>query len=259
MAEDKKRVKRGDPEIKGFVTEMRQAKKDDSDDDEEHEAYVSSISRKSILEVRKAGASRILRSGTNRRFPPTELIHVSCKEDGTYKFFEINQRVALILNNFQVPTQGQATHLFEYTDTCDMEHLRGCISYTATIKWQRTKVYRPSRIGKNTFWETGYIGEKGGVPYYSTQGNARRAVSLRILVDFFTFQVENADRPLPPNHYWPMVLLDQTTNGDNFVVLAESKGRSKQEDHLFCIVIRRGDSCVLLIPREHDQQPWKEI
>ena len=84
----------------------------DSEEDDEHEAYISSISKKSILAVRHAGATRILRSRTNNRFPPTEMIAVSNKEDGTYKFFDINQRVALILNRFKMPTANQVRHLF---------------------------------------------------------------------------------------------------------------------------------------------------
>ena len=145
----------------------------DSDDEEEHEAYISSISKKAIVQVRRAGATRILRSGSNRRFPPTEMIEASNEEDGTYKFFEINQRVATILNNFDLPTKGQTKQLFVYYDTCDIEHLRGHISYTAIVKWQRRFEYRPSRMGKNTFWETGYVGEKDGVPYYSTMENVQ--------------------------------------------------------------------------------------
>ena len=53
--------------------------------------------------------------------------------------------------------------------------------------------------------------------------------------------------------------MDQTTEGNNFVGLAEPRGRGKQEDHLFCIVIRHGENFALLIPRVNSPQPWKEV
>ena len=230
------------------------------DDDEEHdEAYISSISKKSILSMRQAGATRILRSGTNQRFPPTEMIAASSKEEGTYRYFDINQRVVEILNNFGAATNRQVKHVFDYTDTCAIQHLSGHISYTATIKWQRRTVYRPSRIGRNSFWETGYVGELEGVPYYCNEANARQAVSLRILVDFFTYKIENTEGILDPNHNWPKALMNRTTSGDNYVVLVEDRGGDKKDDHLFCIVIRHSDSCILLIPRQDDHKPWKEV
>jgi hypothetical protein len=241
--------------------DLKRAGRDDydSEDEEEHEAYISSITKKSILAVRSAGASRILRSGTNRRFPPTEMIAAGNKEDGTYRIIDMNQRVALVLNNFEAPAQGEAKHLFVYTETTDLEHLRGYVSYSAIIKWQKRMNYRPSRIGKNSFWELGYIGEKDGMPFYSTKINARRAVSLRILVDYFAYQVENITGPFPPNHYWPKNLMNQTTRGDNFVVLAEKGGGNHEDDHLFCIIMKHGDVCTLLIPRDSDSKPWKEV
>ena len=233
---------------------------EDSEDDEDHdEAYVSSISKKSITTMRTAGTTRILRSGTNRRFPPTEMIAASNIEDGTYQYFDLDQRVSLILNNFETPHKKKTKYLFEYTDTCEIQHLRGYISYSATIRWNRTMVYRPSRIGKNTFWETGYVGESESIPYYSSKENAWRAVSLRILVDYFSYKIENKANSLSSNDYWPTAVMNKTTRGDNFVVLAEPKGGDKQNDHLFCIVIKHGNSCVMLIPRREDYHPWKEV
>jgi hypothetical protein len=228
-----------------------------SEDEEEHEAYISSITKKSILAVRLAGATRILRSATNRRFPPTEMIAASNKEEGTYKIFDIKQRVALILNNFV--TTHQNKYVYEYSEIDDLEHIRGYISFTAVIKWQANIRYRPARIGKNAFWEVGYVGEKQGIPYYSTKTNARRAVSLRILVDYFAYQLEKNQGSLPPNHHWPKTLMNQTTKGDNFVVLAENVGGENDDDHLFSIIVKHGDVCTLLIPRDSDHKPWKEV
>jgi hypothetical protein len=116
------------------------------------------------------------------------MIAASNKEEVTYKIFDIKQRVALILNNF-VPAQKQAKHVYKYMETDDLEHLRRYISFTAVIKWHANIRYHPARIGKNLFWEVGYVGEKKGIPYYSTKTNAHRAVSLRILPDYFAYQV----------------------------------------------------------------------
>ena len=119
--------------------------------------------------------------------------------------------------------------------------------------------YRPSRIGKNSFWEVGYVGEINGVPYYSTKANARRAVALRILVDYFAYLVETMTGDIPTNHYWPKAIMNQTSNGDNFVVLAEKIVGNNQDGHLFAIVIKHGDVWTLLIPRESNNKPWKHV
>jgi hypothetical protein len=231
----------------------------DSDTDDAHAAYISSISKKSMIGVLRAGAARILRGGARKKYPPTEMINASNERNGTYKRVDVDQRVVTILNDFALPTKGRARtqKLYNYTDTCDIEHLHGYISFTACIVWKTLSI-RPVRKGGNSFWETGYVGERDGLPYYSTKENARRAAAFRVLVDYFAHKVEVMQDP-PQNSNWPRAIMDQTTKGDNFVVLAENKGGSKTDDHLFCIVLKHGERYTLLIPREHDYQPWKEV
>ena len=143
---------------------------DDSEDSDEHEEFIANISKKSISSIRRVRASRILRSSTNSRFPPTEMIAASNIHDGTYRYFDIHQRIAQVLNNFEVATRRQGKFNFVYEETYDMKHLHGYISYTAVIRWQRQINYRPSRMEKNTFWETGYVGESGGGSLLFYQG-----------------------------------------------------------------------------------------
>jgi hypothetical protein len=118
-------------------------------------------------------------------------------------------------------------------------------------------VYRPARKGSNSFWETGYVGEREGLPYYSTEANARRSAALRVLVDYFAYKSEVMEDP-PQNYYWPGALMDRT-KVDNFVVLAENRGANRSDDHLFGIVLKHGERYTLLIPKQNDYQPWKEI
>jgi hypothetical protein len=231
---------------------------DDSDSEDEHELYISSISKKAMVEVRRAGAVRILRSASTKRFPPTEMIDAGNVLDGTYKRFDINQKVATILNDFELPKTGKARHLYIYKDTCEIEHLHGHISYTSFIKWQRFE-YHAARKGHPTFWEIGYVGELNGFPYYSTKENARRSVALRILVDFFAYKAET-NRSAPKNHYWPESIMSKTSKTDeNFVVLVENRGARHHDDHLFCILLKHGPRYTLLIPRINDHTPWKEV
>ncbi len=103
-------------------------------DEEEQSAYISSISKKALLQARLVGSKRILRSGSGQRFPPTEMIMNSNKDDGTYKQFDIDQRVATILNDFKVPSKGQTKRLYTYQESTDIQHIRGFVSYTATVQ-----------------------------------------------------------------------------------------------------------------------------
>jgi hypothetical protein len=134
---------------------------EDSDSDDGHELFISNLSRKAMVEVKKAGATRVLRSGAPKRFPPTEMINAGNEQNGTYKRFDVDQKVATILNNFQVPAANRARRLYVYRDTCDINLLTKGISFTAFIKWEKLE-YHAARKGSNTFWETGYVGEIDG-------------------------------------------------------------------------------------------------
>jgi hypothetical protein len=119
--------------------------------------------------------------------------------------------------------------------------------------------------GGNTFWVMGYVGMVNSIPYYSSKVNARQAVALRVLVDYFSFAVENT-QSLPPNHHWPKAVMNKTSPTiENFVVLCEnneyesSHGKYQTEDHLFCILLKDSTRFTLLIPRGRDYRPWKEI
>jgi hypothetical protein len=243
---------------KGDEKKSGEAESDDEESDDGHIAYVSTISRKSMIGIQKAGATRVLRSVAQKQFPPTEMINASAKENGTYKCIDIEQKVAYILNRFSSPKQNKTRRLFVYTDTCAINHLHGCISYTAEIKWGRF-MFRPSRRGMNAFWETGYVGELEKKSYYSTEENTRRVVALVILVDYYAYRVRYTRDVLPLEHNWTAELMEGTTKGDNFVVLAENRGIDRNDDHLFCIIIRHGDKHTVLIPREKEFQPWKEV
>jgi hypothetical protein len=211
-----------------------------------------------MVEVKKAGATRVLRSGAPKRFPPTEMINAGNEQNGTYKRFDVDQKVATILNNFQVPAANRARRLYVYRDTCDINLLTKGISFTAFIKWEKLE-YHAARKGSNTFWETGYVGEIDGFPYYSTKVNARRSVALRVLVDFFAFKHYNS-RTVIKNSYWPESIMNKTSiTNENFVILVENKGAGHHDDHLFCILLKHGTRYTLLIPRDADHKPWKEV
>ena len=227
-------------------------------DEEEQAAYISSISKRDLLKVMEDGAKRILRSGVKLRFPPTEMILASDAKTGTYKKFDINQRVASILNDFQVPKRGKTKHLFAFHEANNILHLHGHLSYTATVRYKRGTI-QPCAKGSNSFWETGYVGGVDGVPYYSTRVNARRAVALRILVDYYAYATEKLNR-VSEIHLWPKAIMNGTI--ENFVVLSENcmyGTNPPWEDHLFCILIRHHTRYTLLIPRSRDYRPWKEI
>ena len=207
------------------------------------------------------GAKRILRSGAKQRFPPTEMILASNAKNGTYKKFDINQRVASILNDFQAPKRGKTKHLFAFHETNNILHLHGHLSYTATVRYKRGTI-QPCAKGSNSFWEPGYVGVVNGVPYYSTRVNARRAVALRILVDYYAYAKTELNL-VSNTHLWPEAIMNGTSATiENFVVLSENcmYGTNNQsEDHLFCILVRHNTRYTLLIPRSRDYRPWKEI
>jgi hypothetical protein len=227
-------------------------------EEEEQSAYISYISKSDMCLVKQTGVGRILRSGDKKRFPPTEMIHAANKEDGTYRRFDIEFRVISIINGFKLPTKGSHRQLYEYHESSDIQNLRGFLCYTASIKFQcfsHGAVYACEE-GCNSFWEVGYVGMVDGLPYYSTKHNARRAVAIRFLVDYFSFlsekmQIQNAA------YLWTEAVMNKTV--DNFVVLFESGGKSSVDDHLFCILLRHGMRFTLLIPRGRDNRPWKEI
>jgi hypothetical protein len=184
------------------------------------------------------------------------MINAGNEHDGTYKRFDVDQKVATILNNFQVPAAGRAKRLYVYKETCDV--LTRVVSYTAFIKWEKMD-YHASRKGSNTFWETGYVGEHDGFPYYSTKANARRAVALRVLVDFFAYK-QRHNRTTPRNSYWPEAIMNKTSiTNENFVILVENKGAGHNDDHLFCILLKHGPRYTLMVPRDADHKPWKEV
>ena len=207
------------------------------------------------------GAKRILRSGVRQRFPPTEMILASDVKNGTYKRFDIDQRVASILNDFQVPKRGKTKYLYVFHETNNILHLHGHLSYTASVRYKRGTI-QPCIKGSNSFWETGYVGVMNGIPFYSTRVNARRAVALRILVDFYAYASKKFDRTTK-THLWPEAIMNGTSASiENFVVLSEYNmyGTSQpSEDHLFCILIRHNTRYTLLIPWSRDYRPWKEI
>ncbi len=254
-------IQKGDKERAGTEEE--------DSDEEEQSAYISTISKKALVQVRLVGARRILRSGSRLRFPPTDMIMSSNKDDGTYKRFDIDQRVATILNNFTVPSKGKTKRLFSFQESTEIKHLRGFVSYTAAVQYGRFLI-RPSTKGCNCFWGTGYVGTLKGVPFYSSKANARRSVALRVLVDYFAYAYQNKVTNSKPENskgqYWPDSVMNKTSPTlENFVVLWENnehgsaQGKGKHEDYLFCILVRHSSRYTLLVPETNDYQPWREV
>jgi len=127
--------------------------------------------------------------------------------------------------------------------------------------------------GSNCFWGIGYVGVKKEVPFYSSRTNARRAVALQVIVDYFAFAYDGlvsnqktAATDKEDERYWPYRLMNKTSPTlENCVVLYEdgeykiNNGKEIQDDHLFCILVRHKARYTLLIPQSHDFQPWREI
>jgi hypothetical protein len=187
------------------------------------------------------------------------MIHVANKEDETYWSFDIEFRVIFIINGFKLPKKGTHRQLYKYHKSSDIQNLHGFLCYTTSIKFQcfsHGAVYACKK-GCNSFWEIGYVGTVDGVPYYSTKHNARHAVALRFLVDYFSFlleqmQIQNAA------YLWTEAVMRNKT-ADNFVVLFEKGGKSSTDDHLVYILLRPGMRFSLLIPRGRKNKQWKEI
>ena len=172
-------------------------------------------------------------------------------EDGTYKRIDIDQRVAYILNKFTLPSKHLIRNQYSYQTSTEIKNLRGYLSYTATVRFGRHHI-RPCMVGSNCFWGIGYVGVEKGVPFYSSRTNARRAVALRVIVDYFAFAydglVSNQKTETTDTEdvrYWPHQVMNKTSPTlENFVVLYENgeykinNGKKIQDDHLFCILVR---------------------
>jgi hypothetical protein len=231
-------------------------------DGEDKNGFVASIVTKKYLQLTQEGMGRVLRSAARKRFPPTELIEASYRENGTYQHIDIDQRVYIILNNFKVPRKKQIKSLYRYTETCELKHMMGFFSYSAVVigpdrmNFGRTGGIGPARKDSPTFWETGYTGSKDGIPYYSTKENARRAVAFRILVDYYTFILRKCSI-MDERNMWPQNLLMKSKEG--YVVLYENGGRNWGDDCLFCILVKHAEDVTILVPRTKDYKPWKEV
>ena len=173
---------------------------------------------------------------------------------GTYSRFDINNRVSIILRDYKYlphcklskkPCHGYSKKLFEYHHTRDIKHCTGFHSYTASVQRGSLKIYS-STMGNNCFWETGYVGAWKGLPYYSSKENARRAVSLTVLVEYYSFIYEIC----PPALRWTDNVMSKSSN--NYVVLFENRGNNRSDYLLFCILLNHSSRYTLLIPRTRD-------
>ena len=189
------------------------------------------------------------------------------KDNGTFQILDIDNRVMTILNDFQVPSKGQTRLLYDYQKSTEIRPFKSIVCYSAFINYRGLFV-QPSCEGTNCFWETGYVRTTDGVVYYSSKENARLAVALRVLVDYYSFARENLSDTrrlqLEP-HLWTEALSNKTCDTTNhYVVLWENKNyktvhqKLQKDEHEFCILLRNNRVPVLLIPLS-GRKTWKEV